>query len=571
MRGRSDSTILIFFRLLIIILLAFSFVECLIHATGFGKADYKDLTSVTATVKKKGRSETISASMQDLPPLDAGDRLDFYIKLPEQSIDELDLNWLCFWQYHSIVRIYGSDGSLLYHYGDEDYKKGHMLGDEYCTAEIPRYCFGRTIHIRVDQVQAYSSSHITKFRLMKAKDVRLYPLIGNRLNFSLYGTLLLVSVFVFTISIVRRFGSAFGNNVSLTSITLSVFVFAVSTWQMSSRRMFYVLIQNRRICAVTEYFMILFLPIPLYLFLAEISTRRLKRIYRLIAAFFIVYAAINLILHCAFHSLIVSRESQLHVFLGASCILVVISELLLGHKSNNPQVSVYRQTIMIAIMFLLFALGVLTLRLAFPRSRILIKLQNIDFSSMSAYAFLAGMTLALFMRFLHTTSQRAKEEQNEFLAYHDLLTQIYNRAYCEEVMDAISHELSRTYAVIFFDVDHLKEANDIYGHKVGDLLIKTAADTIQKVVPEDGSFACRWGGDEFLIVLTNPVNIVKTEQNLENEINQVNEKKIVPFPFSISYGHAIHYSNATMSFADIRGLADQRMYVMKQKKHAERT
>jgi diguanylate cyclase (GGDEF)-like protein len=551
-------------------LVAFSLIECLIHATDFGKTDYVDLTSVTATVTKKETDKAFEATMSDLPPLDAGDRLDFYIKLPRQSIDQLDTNWLCFWQYHSIVRIYGSDGSLLFHYGDEDYKKGAMLGNEYCAAEIPRYCFGRTIHIRVDQVQAFSSSHVTKFRLMKAKDVHLYPLIGNRLNFSLYGMLLLASIFMFTVSIFRGFGLFSRDSFSLMGLALSIFVFTISTWQLASRRMFYVLIQNRRICAVTEYFMILFMPIPLYLFLSEISNKKPKRIYRLIALFFIAYAAVNLIMHCAFHSPIVNRETQLHFLLGGSCVLAVVSELLWDHKSRNPQVRVYRQTIMISIAFLLLALGVLMFRLIFPRSEILIKMQIIDFSSMSAYVFLAGMTLAFFMRLLHTTSQRAKEEQNEFLAYHDLLTQIYNRTYCEETMDAISREPSRSYAVIFFDVDHLKEANDIYGHKVGDQLIKTAADSIQKAVPEDGSFACRWGGDEFLIVLTNPVNIVKTEQNLEKEIKQVNDKKIFPFLFSISYGHAIHYANASMGFADLRGLADQRMYEMKQKKHAAR-
>lgn len=570
MKVKSESTVFLLLRLLIIILLAFSIIEGLIHASGFGKADYVDLKEISAYVTPNGQKETISVSKSDLPPLNQGDQLDFYIKLPKQALNQLQMNKLCFWQYHSLIRIYGSDGSLIYSYGDREYKRGDMLGDEYISATIPRYCFGSMIHIEVKQVQAFSSSHITKFRLMNAGEDHLYPLLGNRLNFALYGSLLLVSVFAISISLVRMIGVNQDRKGSLVTMNLSLFLLAMSIWQLSSRRMFYVMIQNQKICAQTEYFAILLMPIPLFLLLAEISTGKLVGVYRLLAAFFVADAMINLILHFKFNNLIVNRENYEYFFLAISCVITILGELILGSKSKDMQVQIYRQTIFFSILILFFSLSVIMFRDLFPRSTLFITLQNIDFASMAAYTFLAGMAMSLFLRFVHYTSQKARDEQTEFLAYHDLLAGIYNRTYCEEMMDDFEREPDRAYGLIFFDVDHLKEANDQFGHKVGDQLIRTAAMNIAKAVPVERGFACRWGGDEFLMVLSDPNEIEKAEENLAKEIQEVNDKMVFNFPYSISYGHAIHYSNSSKGFAELRALADRRMYEMKKKTHAQR-
>jgi diguanylate cyclase (GGDEF)-like protein len=138
------------------------------------------------------------------------------------------------------------------------------------------------------------------------------------------------------------------------------------------------------------------------------------------------------------------------------------------------------------------------------------------------------------------------------------------------MMDDFEREPDRAYGLIFFDVDHLKEANDQFGHKVGDQLIRTAAMNIAKALPGERGFACRWGGDEFLMVLSDPNEIEIAEENLAKEIQEVNDKKVFDFPYSISYGHAIHYSNSSKGFAELRALADRRMYEMKKKTHAER-
>jgi len=52
------------------------------------------------------------------------------------------------------------------------------------------------------------------------------------------------------------------------------------------------------------------------------------------------------------------------------------------------------------------------------------------------------------------------------------------------------------------DLDHFKKVNDTHGHEAGDLVLKALADTLAEQT-RLGDFACRFGGEEFVIVMPN--------------------------------------------------------------------
>ncbi|MDD5159049.1 MAG: sensor domain-containing diguanylate cyclase [Sulfuricurvum sp.] len=97
-------------------------------------------------------------------------------------------------------------------------------------------------------------------------------------------------------------------------------------------------------------------------------------------------------------------------------------------------------------------------------------------------------------------------EQKELLrqASMDSLTGIYNRSkfnllLCHEVEEA--YRSKNTFTVIFIDIDHFKIINDRYGHLEGDrVLIEFSALTRDALRKSD--LFCRWGGEEFIIVLS---------------------------------------------------------------------
>ena len=88
----------------------------------------------------------------------------------------------------------------------------------------------------------------------------------------------------------------------------------------------------------------------------------------------------------------------------------------------------------------------------------------------------------------------------------DGLTGIYNRRFLEESMDRIIKSLGRTggeLSVLMMDVDYFKKYNDTYGHNMGDICLKTMANTFAQSIVRADDFVARYGGEEFIIVLPN--------------------------------------------------------------------
>lgn len=103
------------------------------------------------------------------------------------------------------------------------------------------------------------------------------------------------------------------------------------------------------------------------------------------------------------------------------------------------------------------------------------------------------------------TPLREAQHQLEHLASHDALTGLPNRASFEDRLDSALARASRSrspLAVLFVDVDGLKEANDLYGHSAGDDLLRHMARRLESVI-RPGDTVARYGGDEFLIVAEN--------------------------------------------------------------------
>ncbi|MFA5174765.1 MAG: diguanylate cyclase, partial [Candidatus Pacearchaeota archaeon] len=91
----------------------------------------------------------------------------------------------------------------------------------------------------------------------------------------------------------------------------------------------------------------------------------------------------------------------------------------------------------------------------------------------------------------------------EYLAYHDILTGIYNRNWLYEHMYCSKYKY-----VYFFDINDLREINDKKGHIAGDRFIKKIIDNIDK---KENEILIRYAGDEF-ILLSNRINALKTNK-----------------------------------------------------------
>lgn len=173
----------------------------------------------------------------------------------------------------------------------------------------------------------------------------------------------------------------------------------------------------------------------------------------------------------------------------------------------------------------------------------------------------------------HDITERLQSQAKmQRLAYHDMLTNLPNRAHFVNFADAVLPECVRSGtlgASILLDLDNFKSINDHWGHRSGDEMLKQVSQRIQQCLPPSG-YVARLGGDEFIVVLTG------IGENLESATTATQDlcNKLL---ISLSNGFVIdnrkHFTSASlgisffgesdMSSDELLSRADSAMYSAK--------
>ncbi len=140
-----------------------------------------------------------------------------------------------------------------------------------------------------------------------------------------------------------------------------------------------------------------------------------------------------------------------------------------------------------------------------------------------------------------TLKQYITDQRIRYLSFHDQLTGLYNRRFMEEEMERMDTARQLHQAVIVADVNCLKLVNDVHGHARGDEMLKAAA-AILKGSCRDEDVVARWGGDEFVILLTK-IAQEDAEAVYRRVIANCSGTHIAGFPISMSLGLAVKSDN----------------------------
>jgi diguanylate cyclase (GGDEF)-like protein/PAS domain S-box-containing protein len=144
-----------------------------------------------------------------------------------------------------------------------------------------------------------------------------------------------------------------------------------------------------------------------------------------------------------------------------------------------------------------------------------VELRTREFERANAELEAANVEIASANQELQKLLREQERLQSElaYRALHDPLTGLANRTMFQERLDQAFLVSERGVAVLWIDLDHFKEVNDIFGHEVGDEMLIAVADRLREVVRETDDIA-RMGGDEFAVVLP---NVVESEAQMVGE------------------------------------------------------
>jgi diguanylate cyclase (GGDEF)-like protein/PAS domain S-box-containing protein len=124
-----------------------------------------------------------------------------------------------------------------------------------------------------------------------------------------------------------------------------------------------------------------------------------------------------------------------------------------------------------------------------------------------------GQKLGVVVIFRDVTKEKEAEEKLKYVASHDMLTDLPNRALLyEHLRIAIAQARRHRWmvGVFFLDLDGFKEVNDALGHQTGDLLLMEVSAVLKKCVREYDIIA-RIGGDEFVVIVGDIVDLGHVE------------------------------------------------------------
>jgi diguanylate cyclase (GGDEF)-like protein/PAS domain S-box-containing protein len=159
---------------------------------------------------------------------------------------------------------------------------------------------------------------------------------------------------------------------------------------------------------------------------------------------------------------------------------------------------------------------------------------------------------------------KRKQEEIEYLSYHDHLTGIYNRIYFDQQVKLYDQQRYYPLSIIVGDINGLKFLNDAVGHQEGDRIIQRTAKLLSESL-QGNEILARTGGDEFSILLPNTGSVEAHDIMLaiQNNINDYNNNLSVDdYKINLALGYGTK-EDESVEFSSIFKVAEDHMYKRK--------
>lgn len=451
---------------------------------------------------------------------------------------------LAFYVVHHYAEVYFDDELMYSLMPEETNKIGKSISSNWVTIPVYPEDSGKLVRVIVTPVYESVRNREIEFSLGS-----LFNLYSSQLQKDLPQLILSFAclVFGFLIMLLQLAFLYYKRAQSWDMFYLGHFILTLGIWRITDTRFSpWIFSGNPILLGYLSLGTLFFAGIPFTLYFKECFPNR-KSTLLLIVSLLTSGTAFTSIF-CQFFGIADLRETLplAHIMIGiiaAAIILTIVKDK--RDKDTHPQ----KTEILRA---LLLTAGVLADIITY----------YINSSSSGLLFTLFGVlcyTLLLFGQNLVQMNQKA---------YTDVHTGLYNKNRWNDLI-SFSEARKEPIGIIMLDINGLKHINDTIGHEAGDQIILAFADILRSVIPSPNAI-CRWGGDEFAVMLRNPTQDI-AEQYLKEirvHVDRYNESHQEPKLY-FAVGYALSSEFPDLPQKSLLEKADERMYLDKKQWHME--
>lgn len=165
------------------------------------------------------------------------------------------------------------------------------------------------------------------------------------------------------------------------------------------------------------------------------------------------------------------------------------------------------------------------------------------------------------------TQRHRYEDELRYLSTHDTLTGLYNRAFFDAELSRLANSRYLPVSILMADLDDAKQTNDMYGHNMGDELLRAAA-RIMKSCFRGEDVIARIGGDEFAVIM--PKTDRRAAESAAERLRQALRDQPAGCALQVSMSIGISTATQINTLGTTLQTADERMYEEKRRRKVSR-
>lgn len=483
------------------------------------------------------------------PVVNKGEETVLSVILPEKI--DIETPQLAIMSIHSFMKVY-VDGEVIYSYGEQMYQQNSLIGYGYHYIKLPDHCEGKKLQIELYCNEDDAYSRIDPVKIMEMSTSCQKIIRNHGVSFALIVFLIVFGISLFVVSFVMSF---FAKKI-VKLVCIAVFSVFVGMWTICNCDFVGVFGVDLWTKTYMEYFFLYTMPLPAFLYfreeIEECKNRVLTGLFYFFELFLGLFNVTAIVLNqfTAIHFPAVLKPFHLLSIIMIGYLFWVI---IYRKRKKMRANSVLVLGMIILAIIIMFEIAVFNI-IKYTGMAV-----NTDYSSIlcvSEFLIILILIGDFCGNVKNTVYNDAKRKTLESLAYKDVMTGLFNRRKCEEIMDELDNQ-KKSYGMISIDLNDLKKINDTKGHMIGDQLIESFGDILQQFFEK---FQCgRMGGDEFVVFIEN-IEAYDVEKGIADfkAVLEDKNKHIEEFQLSMAYGYA--RSTEAENSREVYRIADSRMY-----------